>query len=155
MGKKNRRKQNRLKNKTKSIRYGTIFYNGGTYVGQSVNGIRQGEGKMVWENEITYQGKWKDDKIHGEGTYTDPHRDGGVFTGNFVNNAREGEGKMIWNDGDVYEGQWKEDVPHGKGKYTYAGGVRCGEFGLKGVYTGDIVYFSFLLIFIICFFAYI
>ena len=49
----------------------------GTYVGQFVNGLREGIGTMTWGrmaivHGYVYEGQWKNDEIHGQGTMTDP-----------------------------------------------------------------------------------
>ena len=46
---------------------------------------------------MQYDGEWKNDKKHGQGTKY------------FANNDR-------------YEGQWNENKRHGKGTHTYANG---------------------------------
>ena len=52
---------------------------------------------MTLADGVTYAGQWKDDKQHGQGTYTSA-------------------------DGDKYVGQWKDGMQHGLGKATLADG---------------------------------
>ena len=53
--------------------------------------------KITLANGDKYVGQYKDDKKHGEGTWT-------------------------FADGEKYVGEWKDDKRHGLGKYTFADG---------------------------------
>ena len=71
----------------------------GRYVGQVVNGLREGKGIYYVYNGDRYEGEWKNDK-------------------------REGKGIEYFNNGDRYEGDWKDDKKQGKGIYYYLNGDR-------------------------------
>ncbi len=66
------------------------------------------EQKMhTYNNGSTYDGVWKNNKKHGQGTFIWPS--GNRYTGEFVNDRKEGNGTMMYSDGCVYEGQWHND----------------------------------------------
>jgi hypothetical protein len=105
---------------------------GGRYYGALVDGKRQGEGRIEWDNGALY-----------EGTF-----DNGLFSGH---------GRLRYPSGDVYEGEFRQGVPWGKGEIRYTNGreyrgdfVR-GQLEGKGrlkdssgaVYEGDFVNDSF------------
>ena len=41
----------------------------GEYNGYWENGVRQGEGVMIYQNEDIYSGQWKNGQKEGQGTY--------------------------------------------------------------------------------------
>lgn len=101
---------------------------GATYTGYLVDGIRHGQGKLIWDNGSSYEGNW----VHG---------------------SQEGTGKMVYASGDVYDGQWYDGQRHGSGTYSWANGSRyTGQFrhnartgqgtwsdAAGNTYTGDFV----------------
>ncbi len=61
----------------------TLTYaNGDVYVGETVNGKRQGEGVYTYKDGKRYTGAWQDDKRHGQGTLTFPNGD--KYVGEFA-----------------------------------------------------------------------
>lgn len=69
--------------------YGDI----GTYDGELANGLRQGEGKMLYDSGNSYEGDFKNNKFDGS------------------------RGLYRWSDGTEYEGYWKEGAFDGIGVY--------------------------------------
>ena len=45
------------------------FSNGDTYVGDYLNGKRNGSGKYTWDSGQSYDGAWVNDVMEGNGTY--------------------------------------------------------------------------------------
>ena len=76
-----------------------INYKDGRYVGQILNGLREGKGIKYWNDGARYEGDWKNDK-------------------------REGKGIFYWKNGDIYEGDWRNDKIFGKGIIYYNDGNR-------------------------------
>ena len=110
------------------------------YVGQVVNGLREGKGIEYYNDGNRYEGDFRNDKREGKGIYyyndgdryegdfrNDKKEGKGIFyfnngnryEGDFRNDNREGKGIMYWNDGDRYEGDYRNDKREGKGIYYY------------------------------------
>ncbi len=62
----------------------------GRYVGQIVNGLREGKGIYYYNNGNRYEGEWR-------------------------NNKKERKGILYWPNGDRYEGDWRNGKHEGKG----------------------------------------
>ena len=109
----------------------------GTYEGEWVDGVAEGQGTITWDSGSHYEGEWKDGMRNGQGTYTSTEGDGYVYEGEFKNNERSGNGTMTWEDSRdgsscVYEGEFKNDEYSGKGVLTWK---KDGE--VTGTYEGD------------------
>lgn len=81
------------------------------YVGEFINGRKEGFGRYYFKNGNIYNGQWHENHMHGKGS-------------------------MKFKSGDFYEGAWYHDQRHGKGVYKYAdGSVYEGEFA-NGIVQG-------------------
>ena len=87
------------------------------YVGQVVNGLREGKGVCYWENGDRYEGDYRNDNKEGKGIYY--FIDGDRYEGDERNDKAEGKGIYYYNDGDRYEGDYRNDKSEGKGIYYY------------------------------------
>lgn len=96
---------------------GTFFYkNGDRYDGYWVNGMPQGEGRMIYANENIYEGQWHEAKRNGYGVLT--KRNGDHYEGHWVNDLREGQGSYFYHDKNkLFVGEWVADQPK-NGVYT-------------------------------------
>ena len=92
-----------------------------------------------------YVGKYKDGKIHGQGTET--YANGDKYAGEWENSYRHGQGTYTWVSGDKYVGEWEDGKKHGQGTFTHANGnkyvgkYKDGKKHGQGTYTwvlGDI-----------------
>lgn len=93
---------------------------GSRYLGKLVHKKRQGIGKNLFQNGITYKGFFEDDKMQGSGILIKNSR--AIFQGNFRENKFEKFGKRVYDNGDVYKGQFKEGARHGTGIYFFENG---------------------------------
>ena len=143
------------------IKKAKIYYpNGDIYEGQMANSNYNGKGKLISQN-YEYNGEFVDGEKNGEGTIK--FDDGTEYSGNFANNNFNGYGNMKWNNdleyhgnfqdnylegngvlfnknGEKYEGNFDKNTFQGKGKYTYLNGdeyegdFECGIRKGKGIY---------------------
>ena len=73
--------------------YGIHDFVGNRYEGEFRDGVRWGEGSLVWADGDRYEGGWRNDTMHGQGTLTEA-------------------------DGHRYEGGFRDGEKHGRGTYT-------------------------------------
>ena len=113
------------------------------YVGEMVNGVREGKGTYSFENGDKYEGFWKNNKMGGKGVYYFKNGDkydgdwvegkkegqgiyyfksGAKYEGNWVQGKMEGKGIFYYNNGEKYDGDWKENKKEGNGIYYYSNG---------------------------------
>jgi hypothetical protein len=75
------------------------------YVGNWVNGNRQGLGYMLYKDGSYYKGEWFLGKAHGYGEYYSPDRKW-VYKGKWKNGTKEGLGEETFPDGTVFKGHY-------------------------------------------------
>jgi len=103
------------------------------------------KGKVTYSNGDVYEGSFKNNKRHGQGTYI--YKDGGKlsgsfyedlpsfgtetyvgkwkgdkYTGSFSKWKKHGQGTYSFSNGDVYEGSFKNNKRHGQGTYSWKDG---------------------------------
>jgi len=114
--------------------------NHGSYIGEWVDGRREGRGSFVLHNNL-YNGGWKNDKKFGRAELI--YSSGEVYHGTFLDNLQrtprawqddscgsvliilvsvDGRGKLLYPDGTLYVGEWVKGFRHGRGKLLYANG---------------------------------
>ena len=69
-------------------------------------------GSYTYDDGGKYVGEWKDDKRHGQGTFTTSV---GKYVGEQKNNKADGQGTMTYPNGDKYVGEWKDGKNQGQG----------------------------------------
>ena len=106
----------------------------GTYTGQWVDGVAQGQGSMTWDSGASYEGEWQAGMRTGQGTMT--YSDETVYVGEFKENKREGQGRRTWPDGGYIDGEWKNDEVNGKAINYISGDENNPE---AKVYEGEFV----------------
>lgn len=105
----------------------SIKYANGQYIGNTVNGVREGKGTYIWPNGARYEGDWKNDQRTGKGIYTWPN--GEQYEGDFINGYMHGQGTYRWPNGDVYKGEFINDEITGSGIIIWSDGTKyVGEF---------------------------
>ena len=67
-----------------------------------------GVGKKTFENGDTYEGDFRQNKMHGKGTYQSK-LGGWKYVGDFQGDSRYGTGETIWDDGDKVRGLYLLD----------------------------------------------
>ncbi|TMW59930.1 hypothetical protein Poli38472_004999 [Pythium oligandrum] len=98
--------------------------------GDLVDGIRHGQGAIVFTNGDRYEGGFQQGFRHGHGIFMS-ERGTRVYDGEWRRSERSGTGKERWaTTGDRYEGEYLKDRFHGKGVLvTGSSGSRYeGEF---------------------------
>ena len=95
------------------------------YSGNFKNGKKEGKGKFFFTGQYSYEGQWKNDRLHGKGILKIWGSDE-KFEGYFKNDLKV---KGIWTISKQLKfiGKFKNNLPHGKGKL----------FEEKNIYTGD------------------
>lgn len=97
---------------------GEIKYTNALYTGECKNGLKNGRGRIVFDNGVKYEGSWKNNKKNGHGTQH--YVNGAIYNGEWKNGIYDGEGTLKYNSTENYKGHWKNGKKNGKGKYTYA-----------------------------------
>jgi hypothetical protein len=73
------------------------------YIGNWINGSRQGLGFMLYRDGSYYQGEWYQNQPHGYGEFYSPDRKW-VYKGKWKVGAKEGLGEETYPDGTVFKG---------------------------------------------------
>ena len=137
-----------------------IKYGNKRYVGEVVNGLREGKGIVYFNDGHRYEGDFKNNKAERKGIeyYNDGdiyegyyrngkkegkgiyyYNNGNIYEGDFRNGLREGKGIMYYHNGDRYEGDWRNDKKDGKGIYYWNNGNRVMGNFYKGNPKGKYV----------------
>lgn len=88
------------------------------YSGETLNGVREGRGKLITKNGDVYEGYWKKGKKEGHGIYL--YASGIKYNGNWSNDKMDGYGSLIFPDGSSYYGDFAEGAITGNGVFKYA-----------------------------------
>ena len=91
----------------------------GTYEGDFVNGVREGQGTLTWDG-YRYEGAFQGGVMDGYGVLATPM--GAVYRGRFSAGLRHGQGTLQLPSGDLYSGTFEADVIAGAGRYEWANG---------------------------------
>jgi hypothetical protein len=100
------------------------------------------QGKLIYKSstdavESYYEGDWIDGMKHGNGTMIYPS--GNVFTGEWQYNLKHGRGEMLWSDrNESFDGEWKHGRPNGSGVHIWkVDAVKYHQFPMFNLYRGD------------------
>lgn len=97
-----------------------VLENGDIYEGYWKKGVKSGHGIYIYADGMKYNGNWENDRMNGIGSLMLP--DGSFYYGEFKNGQMTGVGMFRYSDGAVYEGEWKEGMWHGKGVFRLTDG---------------------------------
>ena len=101
--------------------------NGGRYNGEWRNDKFHGQGTYVWTTGAIYTGEYRDGKHHGLGTYT--LADGKKYVGEFRDGNFNGRGVYYWPNGETHTGEFRDDKFNGPATRTFPDGSRfVGEY---------------------------
>lgn len=117
----------------------TIEYTNGRYIGEVLNGLKNGYGKMIWYSGDVYEGYFKNGMRSGKGTYYFPTGD--IYEGDWTNGEKHGIGKYYYASTDnLYFGEIVNNNWEGYGSYHYSdGAVVFGKFN-NGELIGQYAY---------------
>jgi len=120
-----------------------------TYEGEWKDGVKSGNGIMIYPDGSKYTGEWANGRRHGQGVYR--YCNGDIFSGTWADGGKNGNGvyvyandvqlvgswssdtfssgKWIFKDGTVYEGEFDNSAPTGDGLFAFASGnAQMGDF---------------------------
>ena len=110
---------------------GHEFY-GDRYEGMFKNDAWHGQGTYYYGANDKYIGEFKDGLKDGLGTYyflAEDKNKGDKYVGQYKNDKRHGHGTYTFVSGDKYEGKFKNNKYHGQGTYNYSDGrIEKGEY---------------------------
>ena len=89
-------------------------------------------GQKVWgrlEGQVKYQGGFKDNRRHGEGTCWYPS--GEIYTGEWLNGKKHNKGTVIEPSGNKFVGTWE------KGKRRGEGYLETNHFRIAGTWKDE------------------
>ena len=105
---------------------GVLLYpDGSKYDGFWINDLRSGYGTYTYPNGDTYQGEWSQGNRYGQGVYTYKET-GSSYDGRWFQGKMQEEGHIIHSN-HRYVGNFEENMPRGPGKYVFDSG--CEQTG--------------------------
>lgn len=114
---------------------------GALYDGEMVDGIIEGNGRMIWPNGDKYEGNFHNGLFHGQGKYE--WKQGGYYGGEYKLGEMHGAGTLYYANKSKYIGEFVNSEFNGTGTYTtsgnsaYKGDFLDGKFTGQGVYSDD------------------
>ena len=109
------------------------------FIGNKINGKKEGKGIYFYTNGCKYEGYFKNDKKNGFGIFY--YNNGDRYEGNFEEGNYEGKGIFYFNNGDRYEGNFEKNKYSGKGKYYYHNGDIFDGYWMDDKKYGEGIYF--------------
>ncbi|MEK8131169.1 stalk domain-containing protein [Paenibacillus filicis] len=84
-----------------------------SYEGDTVDGLRHGDGKLYLDGKLWYEGSFSQNKLSGGGRlYTNGQL---RYEGGFSNDQPQGRAKLYLADGSVYDGEFRNGHQSGEG----------------------------------------
>ncbi|XP_065051875.1 alsin-like [Rhopilema esculentum] len=114
-----------------------VKYKSARYSGMWLHGMPHGRGKMVWPDNLTYEGEFENGNFQGYGVMVfpvTPSESKQRYEGDWMEGKMQGYGQMKYHDGSEYVGHWENDCRNGHGTTrTFFGG----DGTLETVYVGN------------------
>ena len=105
------------------------------YIGELKDGIRHGNGILIFPSGEKYVGEFKDGLYHGNGTHT--LANGDRYNGEFIKGERNGNGTLLYKSGMKYIGEFIKGERNGNGILIWTCDEKyIGEF-VDGFYHGN------------------
>ena len=108
-----------------------VYPDGSRYIGNVVNLVREGTGKLTTRDGRVYEGTWSNGLMNGRGKVILPDTGdtmGSTYTGELKNNVAHGDGVIRFRNGDSYYGDWENGQYHGQGSLYLDGQRFHGQF---------------------------
>jgi hypothetical protein len=112
-----------------------VYENDDRYEGDVSRGIPSGRGMFVFANNDRYEGGVRRGKPNGSGTFT--FANGDKYTGGMLNGQPHGDGTFSFAPGDSYSGQFYLGQAKGYGVFKSAQGIRCEGRFFSSQLSGD------------------
>ncbi|KAL6053417.1 RhoGEF domain containing protein [Balamuthia mandrillaris] len=112
----------------------------GLYIGEFVDDLAEGKGRMEYADGSVYEGGWKRGKRHGMGrlTVADATRRVKQYEGEWYKGKKQGQGVIYFNNGNKHEGIFKKDLFNGAGiSYNFVNGAKLEGKWNAGVRQGQ------------------
>ncbi|MCR2805552.1 stalk domain-containing protein [Paenibacillus soyae] len=127
-----------------SYNFEYLYSNDTEYFGAEQNGLPHGEGRLLHNGKLFYEGDFKNGIIEGSGIMYDLEDRSSYYEGEFKNNRFNGQGTTVYSDGSYYEGPFVDGMREGSGKLLnaddslqYAGMFSGDALNGKGTYYFD------------------
>ena len=149
--------------KLKQIRASSMNNISISYIGDKVNGQKEGFGIQTWNGGAKYIGTYKGNKAEGYGKFIASndryegeflfdgacgfglyhHSNGALYEGEWRDDAQENIGIETWKDGSLYKGEYSHGKKNGIGQYQWPDGSRYeGEWVDNTLQGYGIYYFT-------------
>lgn len=127
-----------------SYNFEYLYSNDTEYFGDKKDGKPHGEGRLLHNGSLFYEGEFKNGVIEGKGIMYDLEDRSSYYEGEFKNNRYQGEGKIVYSDGTYYVGPFADGMREGTGKLLNADGslLYTGAFSGDAIHGKGTYYFS-------------
>ena len=96
----------------------------------------RGEGKVIFKDESSYEGNWKNGHFDGNGKFS--WNDGSFYEGSYVDGKKQGFGVFRYASKKTYRGNWVNGKQHGEGEEFDAHDVKIrGGYWTAGIFEGE------------------
>jgi hypothetical protein len=112
-----------------------VYENDDRYEGNVRNGVPSGQGMFLFANNNRYEGGMSKGKPNGSGVFS--FANGDRYNGGMLNGQPHGNGTFNFAQGDSYAGQFYLGQAKGSGVFKTAGGVRCEGRFFSSQLSGD------------------